>query len=78
MATSGGRQTSPAGLTYRRCDLPGAHDRLADCLPRELLDARLRELHSRVAAHAGAMPSHAELIARYCGEPPVTKQAMSS
>jgi len=58
--------------------MPGAHDRLADCLPRELLDARLRELHSRVAAHAGAMPSHAELIARYCGEPPVTKQAMSS
>ena len=58
--------------------MPGAHDRLADCVPRELLDARLRELHNRVAAHASGMPKHAELIARYCGDGPASKLATGS
>jgi tryptophan halogenase len=58
--------------------MPRAHDRLADCLPGELLEAKLRELHSRVAAHAGSMPSHAEVIARYCSPPQMVKQAVSS
>ncbi len=49
--------------------MPGAHDRLADTLSRELLDAKLRELHSRVALHAASMPSHAQVIERYCGLP---------
>ncbi|HET9473023.1 MAG TPA: tryptophan 7-halogenase, partial [Steroidobacteraceae bacterium] len=58
--------------------MPRAHDRLADCLPGELLEAKLRELHSRVAAHAGSMPAHADVIASYCGETTRLKQAMSS
>jgi tryptophan 7-halogenase len=57
--------------------VPRAHDRMAEGMPLGLLDARLRELHSRVAAHAISMPSHAEAIARYC-EPPRAKQAASS
>ena len=36
------------------------------------------ELHARVAAHSGSMPSHADVIARYCGEPRRSKQAMTS
>ena len=58
--------------------MPRAHDRLADCLPGELLEAKLRELHSRVATHASSMPAHADVIARYCGEPRPAKQAASS
>ena len=57
---------------------PRAHDRLADCLSPELLDAKLRELHGRVSSHALNMPLHADMIARYCGEPQRVKQAMSS
>ena len=48
--------------------MPRAYDRLADFIPREQLDAQLRELHARVAAHVDAMPAHAEVIARYCSE----------
>ena len=58
--------------------MPRAHDRLADCLPGELLEAKLRELHSRVATHASSMPAHADVIARYCGDPGLARQAMSS
>jgi tryptophan halogenase len=47
---------------------PRAYDRLADALPLDELDAKLRELHARVAAHAGDMPAHAATIASYCGE----------
>jgi tryptophan 7-halogenase len=54
--------------------MPRAHDRLADCMPREQLDGRLRELHARVAAHAAAMPLHAEVIARHC-QPRLARQA---
>ena len=48
--------------------MPRAYDRLADFVPLDELDAKLRELHARVAAHAGDMPTHADVIARYCGE----------
>jgi tryptophan 7-halogenase len=58
--------------------MPRAHDRLADCLPSALLEAKLRELHGRVASHAGTMPAHADVIARYCSEPTLAKQAVSS
>jgi tryptophan halogenase len=58
--------------------VPRAHDRLADCLPSELLDARLRELHGRVAAHSANMPSHADVIAQYCGDLRPVKQAAGS
>jgi tryptophan halogenase len=54
--------------------MPRGHDRLADALPREQLDHRLRELHGRVAAHAAAMRSHADMIAQYC-RPPLARQA---
>ena len=37
-------------------------------MPREQLEAKLRELHGRVATHAGDMPPHEEVIARYCSE----------
>jgi len=57
--------------------MPRAYDRLADFMPHELLDAKLRELHARVAAHSSSMPSHADAIARYC-EPRMPKQAMTS
>jgi tryptophan 7-halogenase len=48
--------------------MPRAYDRLADFIPLDELDAKLRELHARVGAHASGMPSHADVIARYCGE----------
>jgi len=50
--------------------MPCAHDRLADTLSHELLEAKLRELHSRVASHAASMPLHAQVIERYCGLAP--------
>jgi tryptophan halogenase len=56
---------------------PRAYDRLADFIPREQLDERLRELHTRVARHVADMPTHAEVIARYCA-PELVKQAMTS
>ncbi len=56
--------------------MPKAHDRLADFMPREQLDAKLRELHARVAAHVAEMPAHEEIIARYCGEARLIKHAV--
>jgi tryptophan 7-halogenase len=49
--------------------MPRNHDRLADALPRGQLDQRLRDLHGRVDAHAAAMPSHTEAVARHCQQP---------
>ena len=58
--------------------MPKAYDRLADFIPREQLDARLRDLHARVAAEVAAMPTHEEVIARYCSEPRFTPRVMTS
>jgi tryptophan halogenase len=55
--------------------MPRAYDRLADFMPRDQLEARLRELHGRVAAHAGDMPSHEQVIERYCSEALLARQA---
>jgi tryptophan halogenase len=55
--------------------VPRAYDRLADLMPRDQLEARLRELHGRVAAHANDMPPHEQVIERYCGELPLARQA---
>jgi tryptophan halogenase len=49
--------------------MPQAYDRLADLLPAELLTQKMRELHTRIAAHVADMPLHSEVIAQYCGEP---------
>jgi hypothetical protein len=57
--------------------MPGAYDRLADFMPAELLDARLRELHARVAAHVNAMPSHAAIVERHCRQSWLTQQVAS-
>ena len=48
--------------------MPKGYDRLADFIPREQLDAKLRDLHARVWAEVCAMPSHEDVIARYCSE----------
>jgi tryptophan 7-halogenase len=45
---------------------PARYDRLADFMPLEELDGKLRELHGRVAAHVADMSSHADVVARYC------------
>jgi tryptophan halogenase len=58
--------------------MPRAYDRLADLMPREQLDKRLRELHASVAAEVAAMPTHEEVIARFFSGPRYTPQAMSS
>jgi len=58
--------------------MPRAYDRLADIIPLEELDAQLRVLHARVATHVDDMPSHADVIARYCGETePLRQVAMT-
>ena len=41
--------------------MPSAYDRLADFLPLEQLDAKLRELHARVARMSSDMPTHADV-----------------
>jgi tryptophan 7-halogenase len=58
--------------------MPRAYDRLADFIPLEDLDAQLRVLHTRVATHVDDMPSHADVIARYCSETePLRQVAMT-
>jgi tryptophan halogenase len=57
--------------------MPKAYDRLADFMPREQLDARLRDLHARVAAEVAGMCTHEEVIARYC-MPRFTPRVMTS
>ena len=57
--------------------MPGAYDRLADFMPASLLDARLRELHARVATHVNAMPAHAEVVERHCRESWLARQVAS-
>jgi tryptophan halogenase len=49
--------------------MPRAYDRLADCLTLDDLHARLRNLHTRIASNAAAMPSHADFIERHCITP---------
>jgi tryptophan 7-halogenase len=48
--------------------MPRAYDRLADFIPLEELDAKLHELHAGVGAHTASMPSHADVVARHCGD----------
>ncbi len=48
--------------------MPRHYDALANALPLDDLDARLRELHARIASNADAMSSHSEFIAQYCGD----------
>ncbi len=48
--------------------MPRAYDRLADFVPADELAAKLGRLHTDVVSHAADMPSHAEVIARYCAE----------
>jgi hypothetical protein len=48
--------------------MPKGYDRLADFMPRDQLDAKLRDLHARVGAEVSAMPSHDEVVARYCSD----------
>jgi len=58
--------------------MPRAYDRLADFIPLDELDAQLRVLHARVATHVDEMPSHADVIGRYCGEAePLRQVAMT-
>jgi hypothetical protein len=58
--------------------MPRAYDRLADFIPLEELDAQLRVLHAKVATYVDDMPSHADVIARYCGETkPLRQVAMT-
>jgi tryptophan halogenase len=54
---------------------PRAYDRLADFIPLDELQAKLIELHAHVAAHAGDMPPHADVIARLS---PATRQAVNA
>jgi tryptophan halogenase len=58
--------------------MPRAYDRLADIIPIDELDAKLRVLHACVAAHAGEMPLHADVIARHCGESEVPRQVATT
>jgi tryptophan halogenase len=45
---------------------PDAQDALADLMPDATLAQRMRELRATIAAAAGAMPAHADTLARYC------------
>jgi tryptophan halogenase len=47
--------------------MPRAHDRLADVLNQNDLEAKLRELHARIVTNVASMSSHEAFIARYCG-----------
>jgi len=58
--------------------MPKSYDRLADFMPRELLDARLRDLHARVAAEVAAMPAHEAIIARYHDDASPAPRVMTS
>jgi tryptophan halogenase len=55
--------------------MPRHHDCLADFMPLAQLDGRLRELHASVATHVASMPTHEQVIARYCH--PLPRQAVS-
>lgn len=50
---------------------PQAADRLADVLPGELLEQRLRGLAATIARGAASAPTHSEFVARYCPAPPL-------
>jgi tryptophan 7-halogenase len=47
---------------------PSAYDRLADAVPLEHLDARMRELVERIRAHVDQMRPHSEVVENYCSE----------
>ncbi len=46
--------------------VPRAHDPLADALPAEDLDARLKNVSEQVKTAVVRMPDHEEFLARYC------------
>ncbi|WP_170112587.1 tryptophan halogenase family protein [Sphingomonas fennica] len=49
---------------------PRAYNRLADHLPLEELERRMRDLRSRIAANAGLMTAQEDFIAGYCPASP--------
>ena len=46
--------------------IPTGHSRLADRLPIDQLDAKLRDLRSRIGTNAADMTPHGEFVASYC------------
>jgi tryptophan halogenase len=46
---------------------PGGYDRLAEVLPLDTLEQRLRDLRCRIQTNVGSMSSHEAFIADYCG-----------
>jgi tryptophan halogenase len=55
--------------------MPRTYDRLAEFMTEEQLAQKLGDLHERVAAHAADMPTHADLIASFCGQPQFSRAA---
>jgi tryptophan halogenase len=55
--------------------VPQTYDQLADFLPADQLAEKLSDLHGRVAIHVADMPTHAELVASYCGQPAPARAA---
>lgn len=49
--------------------MPRSYSRLADRIPLDALEDRLRELKELIARDVETMPGHDEFIARFCGEP---------
>jgi tryptophan halogenase len=47
--------------------VPKHYDRLADFLPLDELDAKLRDLHARIARQVADMTTHEYVIEQYCG-----------
>lgn len=47
--------------------MPTHHDRLADAIPLDALEGRLRDFRDRIAAGVATMPDHAAFVADYCG-----------
>jgi tryptophan halogenase len=58
--------------------MPLHYDPLAELLPRDQLQQRLRELHENVRAHVAGMSSHADVVHRLCGEPAPARRAATS
>ena len=46
--------------------MPAHHDRLADAIPLDAIEDRLRDFRDRIGAGVAAMPDHAAFVADYC------------
>jgi tryptophan halogenase len=53
---------------------PGGYDTLADVMPQEKFESRLREIRSTVRASVDWMPHHHDFIAQHCAADPVQFQ----